>query len=359
VNISRCSKIGFASVFIIGVIYIYYLYQPHSNDDFIDQGPISDQDQFSLNTEKGITVKKPNGIQKAKVSKSSYDDRPKPDVLKIQDPDAVEIVGFPKIVNINIGGEIISREFSSMEIRKFPVITLENSSEYINALKPLVEEGSGPAAYKLRSLLESCLKAPRDETTYRQNERSILQENKATHGMSVDQHLTYNQALFLRCQGVSDETLKQESLDELFDLAVESGSQLALSELANSHISNGEYVKAGARLKELWESGNTNSGGSLGFIYENSDFDGPDPTKPNLVKSYAYKFAQDLVNTAARQTASYYNPSLDSMSNGDEQNARDIAVSQLTPQQLKEADQLAKSLVKNNTNCCIWVWSVE
>lgn len=105
----------------------------------------------------------------------------------------------------------------------------------------------------------------------------------------------------------------------------------------------------------LQNSGDTNSGGSLGFIYKNTDFDGPDPTKPNLVKSYAYQFAQDLVNTAARQTSSYFSPPL----NGGEQSARDIAVSQLTPQQLDEADQLAKSLVKNNTNCCIWIWSVK
>jgi len=88
--------------------------------------------------------------------------------------------------------------------------------------------------------------------------------------------------------------LTQESLNKLYNLAIENGSQIALSKLAGSHMFNGGYNKAGPRLKQLWESGDTNSGAGLGFVYKNTDFDGPDPTKPNLVKSYAYQFCTEF-----------------------------------------------------------------
>jgi len=77
------------------------------------------------------------------------------------------------------------------------------------------------------------------------------------------------------------------------------------------------------------------------------------------VKAYAYEFAQDLVNSAVQEFAEYFNPPLNTVHDQDQTTARDIAVSILTPQQLEEAEQLAKNLVKGNTNCCIWVWSVE
>ena len=349
-DMNRRSKIGLSSTLIIvAVAALSLAYHP----TLIDQSNVDGQNQAVSVEKELVSEQKKVNAGNEKTSESSHDLDAKIDPFKIVDPDSIELEGFPKIVEINIGGEIIRREFSAMEISKFPAFSLENSSAYINALKPLVENGSGPAANKLHYMLESCLSAPRDEATYRQNEQTILQENKTTHGMSVDQHLVYNEALFLRCQGVSDDDLKPESLDQLLDFALENGSQIALSQLANSHLYNGDFDKAGPLVKKLWEAGSISSAESLSIIYNRTDYDGPDPTKPNLVKSYAYQFAENLISSAVRDTFDHF------IWDGEAQASLDIAASRLTPQQLEEAEQLAKELVKNNEDCCIWEWPTQ
>lgn len=280
---------------------------------------------------------------------------PETDVFEMLDPDSVEVKGFPKLVEIKLGDEAVSREFSSRETLRFPMLSLDNAKAYLNSIKSLAEQGSGPAAFQLHSLLQECSSAARDEVTYRNNEREILQGNKQIHGIGIDDQLLANQTMFYLCESVSDKELEPESLDEWFGLALENGSQVARQQSAASFLEL-DIAEAGRQFRQLWNSGYTHDGYALSLVYRSTDFDGIDPSKPNLVKAYAYQLATDLINTAALEASGRPEASL-LITQTD--NARAIATSKMTLQEQREAEQLAANLVKSNTNCCVWIWGVR
>ena len=140
-DMNRRSKIGLSSTLIIvAVAALSLAYHP----TLIDQSNVDGQNQAVSVEKELVSEQKKVNAGNEKTSESSHDLDAKIDPFKIVDPDSIELEGFPKIVELNIDGEIIRREFSAMEISKFPAFSLENSSAYINALKPLVEMEVAP-----------------------------------------------------------------------------------------------------------------------------------------------------------------------------------------------------------------------
>jgi len=292
-----------------------------------------------------------NNQSQVKVTLKAVQDKSKaistaPEDFAISDADY-----FPNEVKIKLGNhETIERTFTKPSLFTLPPMTEDNTENFMANLEALANEGVAGAALRKFNLLGECANATRDEISYRIRESGILSGEVSIPGMSMEDMITANRMTYLLCKEISNSDI--ESADKWFKLALENGSHFARQQHAKSFLAT-DIAEAGRQYKILWDQGYANSGSSLAFIYRNTDFDGPDPSQPNMVKSYAFQLAQDLVNIAGLEQSGQSDAVLRIT---DITNAQEIAKSTLTLQEQQDAEQLAKDLVKNNENCCVWFW---
>ena len=199
-------------------------------------------------------------------------------------------------------------------------------------------------------MLGQCGQAPRDLASYHQRKRDILESINSRPDIGTDDQILYADLMFQVCEDVTDEVIN--SKDTWYDLAIENGSDMARQNYAASLLST-DMLEAGKQYKMLWDNGFTHGGYGLSQIYGLTDFDGNDPSKPNLVKAYAYQLAQDMVNIAALNASSRHDASMFLTGIQDAQN---IASASLSLQEQQEAEDLSRQLLIDNSKCCVLIW---
>ena len=259
---------------------------------------------------------------------------------------------YPANVNITLpNGATIERFFDVTGYGKLPRMTSKNVGEYLSMLETLTNEGNGAAAYELYGLLKRCSNSARSDTEYRAIEAAILSQESEKSPLSIDDQLLANKMTFLLCRNVTDDQLENKEL--LRSLALENNSLMALSNRARELLFDSPG-QAGEIYKELWNRGHVTTGHALTYVYRITDFDGHDPSKPNLIKAHAYRLAKDIVDQQFLQNQG----SIDlgnTLSQIDQGQA--ISAAMLSPQEQKEAEELAIQLLIDNESCCIDEWN--
>jgi len=254
-------------------------------------------------------------------------------------------------------GEEVAVEFNSAELTEQRELSGIDLGDF-ETLKQLAQGGNGAAAYRVYLFQVQCSSVPSTSDalegavaqmyeTYSipdsTSESGTRQLGSETDIGAMERRM---RAHYARCQNVYDEAKHEKDSLDYLQIAADAGVYGATLEYAR-RLENDDVESAVQYFDKAWNHGDVNAALALGNIY----LKGYGAETPNRLKAYAYTYL------GTQLSAAFYD--------GQKGDAFDIVrpivaerskklLAEFYPSESEAATPLAKAVLKENSNCCVY-----